>query len=192
MNSVAAWYLGLSKVSKALVLGGASMGGLMTASALTVPPHDPVTDPVMSAEVSEEVEKPDSVITTETQVEKQKLPFNTVTREDSSLPSGQTRVESHGSEGEKTITHLISLTNGIETDRKTSEQITKRPVDQVIAVGTYVQPAPRCDSNYVGGCVPMVGYDLNCPDIGFMVQVVGVDIHRFDRDRDGWGCESYS
>jgi len=47
-----------------------------------------------------------------------------------------------------------------------------------------------CDPNY-SGCVPLVSYDLNCPDIGFSVQVIGGDPHGFDRDNDGYGCESY-
>jgi hypothetical protein len=54
-------------------------------------------------------------------------------------------------------------------------------------------PAPggACDPNYAGFCVPIVSYDLNCDDIGHRVTVVGVDIHHFDSDGDGIGCESY-
>lgn len=46
-----------------------------------------------------------------------------------------------------------------------------------------------CDSNYTP-CVPNVSYDLDCGDISFSVRVVGNDHHRFDRDGDGYGCES--
>lgn len=49
--------------------------------------------------------------------------------------------------------------------------------------------ASDCDPNYEGTCVPSVGYDLDCPDIPGPVYVVGTDIHGFDRDRDGIGCE---
>ena len=49
--------------------------------------------------------------------------------------------------------------------------------------------ASECDPNYEGACVPIVGYDLDCPDISDPVYVVGTDIHGFDRDRDGVGCE---
>lgn len=58
-------------------------------------------------------------------------------------------------------------------------------------------PAPTptvggdCDPNYSGYCVPIVLYDLNCDDIRHRVVVVGVDIHRFDSDGDGIGCDSY-
>lgn len=48
----------------------------------------------------------------------------------------------------------------------------------------------NCDSNYSGGCVPISSTDLNCSDISFSVRVIGTDIHNFDRDKDGYGCES--
>jgi hypothetical protein len=48
-----------------------------------------------------------------------------------------------------------------------------------------------CDPNYAGYCVPIVSYDLDCSDIRHRVRVVGIDIHHFDSDGDGIGCESY-
>jgi hypothetical protein len=48
----------------------------------------------------------------------------------------------------------------------------------------------NCDPNYTP-CVPLVSYDLDCPDIGFSVTVIGSDPHGFDREGDGLGCESY-
>lgn len=53
-------------------------------------------------------------------------------------------------------------------------------------------PAPtgNCDPNYTP-CVPLSATDLNCPAIGFMVRVIGHDVHHFDGDNDGYGCESY-
>jgi micrococcal nuclease len=52
-------------------------------------------------------------------------------------------------------------------------------------------PSPGgCDPNYRGACVPRVPYDLDCADIDGPVYVVGVDVHRFDGDGDGVGCES--
>ncbi len=68
------------------------------------------------------------------------------------------------------------------------------PTDPAPSIPDEPDPAPQpgggCDPNY-SGCVPLVSYDLNCPDIGFMVQVIGSDPHGFDRDNDGYGCESY-
>jgi len=57
----------------------------------------------------------------------------------------------------------------------------------------YEPPAPTassgCDPNY-SGCVPIVPYDLDCPDINGPVQVYGDDPHGFDGNNDGVGCES--
>ena len=61
------------------------------------------------------------------------------------------------------------------------------------STATNPPPAPpsSCDPNYSGYCVPNVSYDLDCPDIGHFVYVVGSDPHGFDADNDGEGCESY-
>jgi len=52
--------------------------------------------------------------------------------------------------------------------------------------------ASNCDPNYANACVPIVAWDLDCGDIGELVIVVGQDIHGFDAEGDGRGCESYS
>jgi hypothetical protein len=39
--------------------------------------------------------------------------------------------------------------------------------------------------------VPDSPSDLDCPDIGKKVRVVGPDEYRLDANKDGWGCESY-
>ena len=72
-----------------------------------------------------------------------------------------------------------------------------------LSTGTSVKPAPsqsatdaatgNCDPNY-DQCVPISAYDLDCPDIYNLgmsrVRVLGQDIHKLDRDRDGIACES--
>ena len=51
----------------------------------------------------------------------------------------------------------------------------------------------QCDPNY-SPCIPISASDLNCPDLyarGISsIRVIGVDIHKFDRDRDGFACEA--
>lgn len=47
----------------------------------------------------------------------------------------------------------------------------------------------RCHPSY-RPCVPSRTGDVDCGDLGFSVRVVGVDVYRLDRDRDGIGCES--
>jgi endonuclease YncB( thermonuclease family) len=50
----------------------------------------------------------------------------------------------------------------------------------------------NCDPNYQG-CIPPYPPDLNCEDIKKMklapIRVIGVDVHKFDRDGDGIGCD---
>lgn len=55
-----------------------------------------------------------------------------------------------------------------------------------------VAPAPGpCDPSYPSVCIPPPPPDLDCGDIPHRrFRVIGKDPHRFDRDRDGIGCES--
>ena len=49
-----------------------------------------------------------------------------------------------------------------------------------------------CDPNYVGACIPIVSYDLDCTDIPVKnFFVTGTDKHRFDGDGNGVCCEPY-
>jgi endonuclease YncB( thermonuclease family) len=51
----------------------------------------------------------------------------------------------------------------------------------------------QCDPNY-DPCIPYSAYDLDCPDIYNLglsrIRVIGKDVHRLDRDRDGIACEA--
>jgi len=50
----------------------------------------------------------------------------------------------------------------------------------------------KCDPNYQG-CIPPFPPDLDCKDIKRMglapIRVIGVDVHKFDGDGDGIGCD---
>ena len=50
----------------------------------------------------------------------------------------------------------------------------------------------KCDPNY-SGCLPAYPPDLDCSDIVKMglapVRIIGKDVHKFDRDGDGIGCD---
>jgi hypothetical protein len=50
----------------------------------------------------------------------------------------------------------------------------------------------KCDANYQG-CIPPYPPDLDCSDIKRMglapILVTGNDIHKFDADGDGIGCD---
>lgn len=74
-----------------------------------------------------------------------------------------------------TPTNAISTVTGIKAKSESAA-----PVDG------------KCDPNYAG-CIPIFLSDVDCPDIKQLglapVRVIGVDIHRLDRDRDGIGCD---
>ena len=50
----------------------------------------------------------------------------------------------------------------------------------------------KCDPNYQG-CIPPYPPDLDCTDIKRMrlapIRVIGLDVHKFDGDGDGIGCD---
>jgi hypothetical protein len=138
--------------------------------------------------------------------ETESIPFDSKTVNDGSLNKGTSKITTSGSNGTKTTTYEITYIDGKQTNKKlVKNEVTAKPVAQVTAIGTKApapKPAPKpapapkqqatsnCDPNY-SPCVPNVSYDLDCPDIGFSVRVTGYDKHRFDRDGDGYGCESY-
>jgi micrococcal nuclease len=74
------------------------------------------------------------------------------------------------------------------TPRSTTPPATSPP--------TTAAPAStgNCDPAYPDDCIPPAPPDLNCSDIGRMVRVDHTygDPHGFDRDNDGFGCESYA
>ena len=82
-----------------------------------------------------------------------------------------------------------SSTCGGDTEGTASTPKTS-PAPSTPAPATAAPSASSCDPNYTP-CVPKASYDLDCGDIGFSVRVIGTDTHRFDRDGNGYGCESY-
>lgn len=132
MPRIKDWFLGLSKAGQAAVIGGAVAVGGMTASGMAAP-ATPQADTV-------QVTKP--VVAQKTETETVEIPFDETTKDDATLPRGETKIVQAGVAGVKTITHTIRLTDGKETSRRTSEVVTTPPVAQVTAVGSYIAPAP--------------------------------------------------
>lgn len=62
-----------------------------------------------------------------------------------------------------------------------------------VASNTRPGTTGQCDPNY-DPCIPVSAYDLDCPDIYNLglssIRVIGQDVHRLDRDRDGVACEA--
>lgn len=71
------------------------------------------------------------------------IPFDRRTVDDPALPKGQTKVTTAGVDGVETTTWRVTTTDGIETDRnEVGKEITRLPVTEVTAIGSYVAPAP--------------------------------------------------
>ncbi len=89
---------------------------------------------------------PTPSVTTTTVTETESIPFNEVTREDSAMGEGTEEVVVEGVVGVKTLTYEVVLTDGAETSRSlVNEEITKKPVDEVTAIGTKPEPEPEPD-----------------------------------------------
>jgi hypothetical protein len=125
-----------------------------------------------------------------------RIPYVTRRVKDSALAEGATRVRIPGRTGAKTLTYVVTLTDGVETDRKlVREVVTRRPVTRVIVVGT--KQTRQCDPNYSGACVPIAD-DVDCAGgsgngpayVDGPVTVVGNDIYDLDRDGDGTACDT--
>jgi resuscitation-promoting factor RpfB len=131
-----------------------------------------------------------------TVTETEAISFKETTVNDGDIAKGKTVLVTAGVNGVKTLTYEITLTNGEETDKKlVKTEVTKAPVNQITAIGTYLKPASNCDPNY-SGCVP-IAYDVDCAGgsgngpayVAGPVYVTGSDIYGLDGDHDGIGCE---
>jgi hypothetical protein len=79
---------------------------------------------------------------------------------------------------------------GVALNDTQSQPVVQEPPAPVVQKSTLPVPpqSTGCDPNYTP-CIPVYPPDLNCPDIGMTVQVIGSDPHGLDRDKDGFGCE---
>lgn len=198
----------LSLLGKLLAFSSTAIVGGAVVSSVASPANtpEPVTTAVETVESTETKEvKP--VIETKTVLEEEDIPFSSSEVDDPYTASGKSYVKTEGVDGVKTISYEITYADGTETNRKKiSEDITKEPVNKVVAVGSYIKPAPEpepapintgsdCDSNYTG-CVP-ISSDVDCAGgrgngpayVSGPVNVIGSDIYDLDGDGDGVGCE---
>ena len=74
----------------------------------------------------------------------QAVPFQTITKKDSSLYEGTTKVERAGRQGTRTSTYTLTYKNGdVVYTRRTGSEVTQQPVAQVVVQGTKSKPAPK-------------------------------------------------
>lgn len=144
------WFKNLSGFGKAGVITLAVIGGLTALGAML---PDPETAELKNGTAVEQPEVVKPVVTTKIETETKSIPFKKQTVKDGSLAKGSSRIKVAGVEGVKTITHTVTLTDGVETDRLSAESVTLEPVTEVTLVGTYEAPAPVASVNSGGGVV---------------------------------------
>jgi hypothetical protein len=138
--------------------------------------------------------------------ETEPIKFKSRTIKDNWLPKGEKEQRTAGIDGVRTLTYSVTVVDGRETARKlVKSEVTRKPVAQVIAVGTAVASADDsgADDDGGGGCAPgyepcvPVASDVDCAGgsgngpayVQGPVTVTGSDPYDLDRDGDGTACD---
>ncbi len=75
------------------------------------------------------------------------LAYKTVRKETEKLDKGDTKVDTRGVKGVRTLTYKVVRHDGKTVSKKrTNDKVTKKPVTQVVLVGTKEEPKPRRSS----------------------------------------------
>lgn len=98
-------------------------------------------DDIIITSHNENVENISSVtiqrVTYKTESSKEKIAFDTVKRNSDDVELGETKVKTEGKDGEKIVTREVKYIDGEKTsDKVVAEKTIKKPVDEVILVGT--------------------------------------------------------
>lgn len=80
--------------------------------------------------------EPGVIVTTKTETKKEILKYNTITKDDSNLYKGETKVEIKGQDGYIETTYKITYKNGIESRRQKVDENKKDAVNEIILSGT--------------------------------------------------------
>lgn len=80
--------------------------------------------------------EPGVILTTKTETKKEILKYNTITKDDSNLYKGETKVEIKGQDGYIETTYKITYKNGIESRRQKVDENKKDAVNEIILRGT--------------------------------------------------------
>ena len=78
-----------------------------------------------------------------TETYKAEAPYKVVVKYDPNMPAGESKVTTKGEPGEKTVTIKRDITNSKPGDPQITEEITKKPVDEVVTVGTKPSEASK-------------------------------------------------
>ncbi|WP_339017437.1 G5 domain-containing protein [Corynebacterium hesseae] len=101
------------------------------------PSGDPTVSTERTKEPTEQIIRVGTKTTgTTTETVKSEVPFGVKIEFDPNMPAGTSKIETEGVAGETTVTITRDITNSKPGDPQITEEITKKPVDQVIKVGT--------------------------------------------------------
>ena len=78
-----------------------------------------------------------------TETYKAEAPYKVVVKYAPNMPAGESKVTTKGEPGEKTVTIKRDITNSKPGDPQITEEITKKPVDEVVTVGTKPSEASK-------------------------------------------------
>jgi hypothetical protein len=123
---------------------------LFTLAGMTAPAvpltQAPVKSTLLQTEIAPASVKPQtkaSEITTKEVTETRPIAFTSSTQADGSLAKGQSKVIQAGVSGTETLVYKVTYTNGKQTGKViASTSITVPPINEIVANGTYVAPAP--------------------------------------------------
>ncbi|MET3636297.1 MULTISPECIES: G5 domain-containing protein [Curtobacterium] len=136
-------------VAATIWLGGVgSAGALVGAVASNAADARPVTAVAAAETARPEATRtptptPTPVVAVSEETEDTAIPFERTSVDDPALPKGQSKVTTAGVDGVETTTWRVTTTDGVETDRvEVGKEVTRAPVAEVTAIGSYVAPAP--------------------------------------------------
>lgn len=91
----------------------------------------------------EEPTEPEPEIVTVEEFEDKPIPYETIEQENSELEQGVSNVIQNGVDGIERTVYNVTYTDDVETDREVvSVEITKEPINEIVEIGTYVEPEP--------------------------------------------------
>jgi hypothetical protein len=121
--------------------GFSTVKSVLQQANITLEPEDRIT-PSLNSRVTEKTVINISRSDTSLETKDTPIPFNTITKNDPSLPKGTTKVQTQGQEGIFETTNLVQRAGSQTTSTNSlASWVKKAPVNKVVLVGTKVRVA---------------------------------------------------
>lgn len=128
-------------VTRTISMTEGTVADALTKAGITLGKDDVISLPLETV-IAEAVTVKVDRVTFKERVETEAVPFGKTSYETSDYNKGESVVVTNGVNGEKTLTYTDRLVNGEVAESVLKEEVvTKAPVDEVTAIGTYVKPA---------------------------------------------------